>query len=261
MNQYVIKSGDNLWNIVKTNYKDHAKTNADILNIVNKLAEVNELDDPNLIYAGETLNLPSYDSIFDTAAVQTDTADTDDETDVQRDLYAELFDWTKASYDDVTNGEDPDMYDFVESDIPYTNEEFTEPWMEGAANLAESNIEASDTVDDNGAINYQEFINQEVGNYEETFGESPFQLDDNGEIIDMLQDNFGALDLDKSSEIEKDELSAYYAAMDTMDSTDGTADGKLQFAAFSNTDLTSEEFQSRYQAAGELFGADFSDEE
>ena len=49
----------------KTQY--NTKNSSEIAQIVNKLAKVNNISNPNLIYAGNTLELPDTDSIFGTA--------------------------------------------------------------------------------------------------------------------------------------------------------------------------------------------------
>lgn len=52
---YTVKSGDTLWNIVKNYYGYN--NNADIANKVNEIVEINDLENPNLIYVGEYITL------------------------------------------------------------------------------------------------------------------------------------------------------------------------------------------------------------
>ncbi len=52
---YSVKSGDNLWNIVKRQF--NLTNNADIANTVNKVAKANNIQNQNLIFAGQTINL------------------------------------------------------------------------------------------------------------------------------------------------------------------------------------------------------------
>ena len=52
---YTVKSGDTLWNIVKNYYGYN--NNADIANKINEIVEINDLENPNLIYVGEYITL------------------------------------------------------------------------------------------------------------------------------------------------------------------------------------------------------------
>lgn len=275
---YTINKGDCMWNIVKAQYGDNVKTNADILKAVNKLAEINNISDPNLIYAGNTLNIPSYDSIFgtETAASETKADDTaeplnkEEEKAVSSSMYEDFSNWIKDSYNKLTGNkrDELEMYDYVESDISKDDEAFEEPLIEGAKNLAQSNLEASDK-DQNGAMNYDEYLQQEASLYNELFPNDAYQFnDETGELMtkdyetgeyeidsyanQFMQDNFTALDMDESGSLEQDELAAYYMAMDASDSTKGYVDGKIQIGAMMNTDLTGKDFQTRLDNAGKL---------
>lgn len=58
---YSIKSGDTLWNICKNHYK--LTNNADIAKKVQEVAKANNIDKPDLIFAGDTLKLGSADTV------------------------------------------------------------------------------------------------------------------------------------------------------------------------------------------------------
>ena len=64
MNDYTIKSGDCLWDIAKRQYGNQLKNNDDIQKAVDKLAEANNIQDSDSIFAGNTITLPDYESIF-----------------------------------------------------------------------------------------------------------------------------------------------------------------------------------------------------
>ncbi len=280
--EYTINKGDCMWNIVKAQYGDNVKTNADILKAVNKLAEINNISDPNLIYAGNTLNIPSYDSIFgtETDASETKADDTaeplnkEEEKAVSTSMYEDFSNWIKDSYNKLTGNkrDELEMYDYVESDISKDDEAFEEPLIEGAKNLAQSNLEASDG-DKDGVLNYDEYLQQEASLYNELFPNDAYKFDDQtGELMtkdyetgeykidsyanQFMQDNFTALDVDKSGSLEQDELAAYYMAMDASDSTKGYVDGKIQIGAMMNTDLTGKDFQTRLDNASKLLEDD-----
>lgn len=52
---YTVKSGDSLWSIVKNYYGYNNDT--DIDNKVNEIVEINDLENPNLIFVGENITL------------------------------------------------------------------------------------------------------------------------------------------------------------------------------------------------------------
>ena len=55
MSSYTIKSGENLWNIVKSQYK--LSNNTEIANKVNEIAKANNIKNANMIFAGQKINL------------------------------------------------------------------------------------------------------------------------------------------------------------------------------------------------------------
>ena len=61
MGNYEIKSGDCLWNIIKNHFKN-TLSDSEIGKKVKELAKANNISNPNLIYAGEELDLSCFDS-------------------------------------------------------------------------------------------------------------------------------------------------------------------------------------------------------
>ena len=61
MGNYEIKSGDCLWNIIKTHF-NNTLSNSEISKKVKELAKANNISNPDLIYAGEELDLSCFDS-------------------------------------------------------------------------------------------------------------------------------------------------------------------------------------------------------
>lgn len=59
---YDIKSGDNLWSIAKEAYAQshpgQTPNNIQLINMVNEIAEHNHIDNPNMIYSGQTIHIP-----------------------------------------------------------------------------------------------------------------------------------------------------------------------------------------------------------
>ncbi|MFA0809428.1 LysM peptidoglycan-binding domain-containing protein [Microbulbifer epialgicus] len=60
---YEVKEGDTLWNIAKDAFiqgnPNAMPTDTQIINMVNEIAEHNEISNPNMIYSGKTLHIPS----------------------------------------------------------------------------------------------------------------------------------------------------------------------------------------------------------
>ncbi|MDO5436783.1 MAG: LysM domain-containing protein [bacterium] len=254
MQNYTINSGDNLWKIAKAQYGDKISTNKEIKQVVDKLVDVNKIKNPNLIYAGAGLELPSYESIFGIEEVEIQENDGPS--------YDDLNKWIEDGYNKLTEGKgsEIEMYDYVQTDVSYKDAAFKEPWMEGVQNIAKSNMKASD-ADKDGSINYGEYVEQEVSQYNEMFPDDAFEYDketgeitNNDDMNEFMKANFAALDYDGSGKIEQSELTAYYAAIDASDSSDGSVDGKIQFGTVVNTDLTGEIFQTRFKGAMKLFG-------
>lgn len=273
---YTINKGDCMWNIVKAQYGDDVKTNADILRAVNRLAEINNIEDPNLIYTGNTLYIPSYSSIFtenptdEAEEASLEPENKDEEKAASTSMYEDFSNWIKDGYDKLTGNkrDELEMYDYVNSDISKDDEAFEEPLVEGARGLAQSNLETSD-IDQSGDMNYDEYLQQEASLYNELFPNDAYQFnDETGELMtkdyetgeyeidsyanQFMQENFAALDMDESGSLNEDELAAYYMAMDASDSTKGYVDGKIQIGAMINTDLTGKDFQTRLTNAGKL---------
>lgn len=59
---YDVKAGDSLWNIAKDAYMQahpgEAPNNIQLINMVNEIAQHNDISNPNLIYAGKTIHIP-----------------------------------------------------------------------------------------------------------------------------------------------------------------------------------------------------------
>ena len=53
--EYIVQSGDNLWNIVKDFY--NLSDNSAIATKVNEIATYNNIENPSIIYAGQILKM------------------------------------------------------------------------------------------------------------------------------------------------------------------------------------------------------------
>lgn len=101
---YTIQKGDCLWNIAKNHYKKDGEnaTNAEIAKIVDKMVELNDIKNPDLIFANDELKMPEYDG-FD---VQIEDEELDEEDDKK--------DGKKADED---GEKDSAVKDFINADV------------------------------------------------------------------------------------------------------------------------------------------------
>ena len=266
MSNYTIVSGDCLSQIVYNQYGKHINSYADAVKIMNVVAKDNNISDINLIYAGDTLNLRSYESLFDIPKKEEESAvfeEKENEEEVKNTKFSKFNNWLKGAASAVQeNSKKPATtplkikdFKFVDTNVSYQDQAFIEPWIEGVTDLAESNIKVSDT-DKDGAISYKEYVNQEISNYNETYSDLNFEINpDTGEVLNdtigmnqYMQSGFNVIDMNKNSKIDCSELSSYYGALDILDSDTGTADGKINFNSVSSTDVTDNKFIKKIQA-------------
>lgn len=79
MSNYTIKSGDNLWNIIKSQLK--LNNNTEIANKVKEVAKANGISNPNLIFAGKKIELGgAMDTLEKTTPAETPVPTTETKT-------------------------------------------------------------------------------------------------------------------------------------------------------------------------------------
>lgn len=190
---YTVKSGDNLWNIVKNNYKapdGGTLSNNQIQKIVNKITANNSnITNANMIFAGENIILPPVD-MFET---ETEYEDTDSK-------YAQLNQWFNGNHKNAFN------FNAANSSSPISN---------GAKELAEAQMKQFDT-DENGTIDFDEF----------TAGYGLVDADD--ETKKQLENIFNFIDVNNENGIQRKELTGLYKIMDDYKG----ADGKITYDTF-----------------------------
>ena len=264
MSNYSIVSGDCLYSIVSQKYG--LKSEEDIQKAIKSVVKENKIKNPDLIYAGDTLKLPEYESIFGTTqensqpktTVSSSEPANDSDSDVPED---DFNNWIKTGYaklnaDDEYEVED---YDMVDTDISYKDPAFLDPWKEGVSKMAQNELDLYD-ADEDGGIGFQEFSDKEVSQYYDLVGSDEWLNDEkNGtgfysqETRSELIANFMAMDANGDQKLDKDELSAMYAALDGYDSSDGSVDGKIQFASTLNASPSDSKFQKLFAGALKLF--------
>ena len=240
MNDYTIKSGDCLWDIAKRQYGNQLKNNDDIQKAVDKLAEANNIQDSDSIFAGNTITLPDYESIFgnnigkDSSSGSMDTEDMPLAVAADENLYEKFNNWsTQASKDLYNAGLTQDaskqraQYDEIEGRIFDFNKPDSEnPKDYGVLELAEGQMTKYDSSKD-GYIDLNEYIE---GNAAEANSKSTdYTLDIDDETRQTLENSFNFFDFNHDNKLEINELKAYY---NLVDSSDGKADGKFDYKQY-----------------------------
>ena len=264
MSNYSVASGDCLYSIVSKQYG--LKSEKDIQKAIKSIVKENKIKNPDLIYAGDTLKLPKYESIFGGASEnnQTTTSSSSDpsgDDDIKED---DFNNWVKTGYAKLNADDEYDVedFDFVDTDISYKDSKFIEPWKEGVTGLAQNELDLYDK-DEDGGIGFQEFSDKEVMQYYDLVGNDEMLKDEkNGtgfysqDMRNELIANFMAMDANQDQKLDKDELSAMYAALDGYDSSDGSVDGKIQFASTLNAKASDDRFQKLFKGALKIFNQD-----
>lgn len=237
---YTVTNGDNLWKIVRNEYKD-VNTNGEIQTLVNEIAKSNNITNPNLIHVGDELTLPSYGSIFDTDKAsdkKETTANTTNKTaEAGTSIYDEYIDWQEESINDVVEGKTPSDFKFGSS----------KNWKSKVTELAKANFDAFD-LDKDGAITKNEYLSGTKTNYNKLYKNVGQTY--NKEKNTFYTKQFDALDADGDGKLSQNELSAYYGALDTKD---GSKDGKIKLDSVTGADFTKDDYKSAFDKNISIF--------
>ncbi len=98
---YTIQKGDCLWKIAQNHYKTEngeKVSNAEIAKIVDKMVELNDIKNPDLIFADDELKMPEYDG-FEVQIEDEDLDEDDDEKDNTK--KATVEDFTKKDITEI----------------------------------------------------------------------------------------------------------------------------------------------------------------
>ncbi len=309
---YSIKSGDCLWNIVKNNYrtKDGKElNNTQIANTVNSIAKTNNIENPNLIFAGDTLNLEAYDT-FTLQSKDVDDPDDDPDADPNAGAeptskgekgsknseppentgdsgnsnavtvkystdspYTEYGQWAKDIMDNAKTAGDTaymqakekgfsekkssvkysEAYNAAMENLPLFSVlkegEKIEDYIESLSayeRIAQQQLEAADTVDNDSTISLKEFL-LEATNSEEELHFDENELDafvsiynsnpdivkymNNGESLLQIANSHNFFDLNGDGVLDIDEIKEYYYI---LDASDNEVDGKIEFGSYAH---------------------------
>ena len=153
MSNYTIVSGDCLSQIVYNQYGKHINSYADAVKIMNVVAKDNNISDINLIYAGDTLNLRSYESLFDIPKKEEESAvfeEKENEEEVKNTKFSKFNNWLKGAASAVQeNSKKPVTtplkikdFKFVDTNVSYQDQAFIEPWIEAQARFPVAKLNA-----------------------------------------------------------------------------------------------------------------------
>lgn len=266
MADYSIKSGDCLWNIVKSNYD--VKSNKEINEIIDLISKENELENPGLIYAGSNLVLPETDSFIRTTQ---DTEDVQDETQdaTEKTKADELQEWN--SYDNAikySNGEEIEEFQMFDalgenmSDKEYfaALQSFSQSFIDkydsnddGLMDETEFEMMATDEL---GVEEYAKQITQKEVDFMKSMNGNQFEIPEDlinesiTQTAQMLPEQnktlFAAMQFDDdATTISSSEFAAQFLYADMNEN--GNVDGKINFLNYNTfTDLSKEDREYNY---------------
>ncbi len=246
MGNYTIQRGDTLSEIVAKKY--NLKKWSEIKAAYTKIAEINKISNPNLIFAGASLNLPtSINSVFEAKKPENETKDsaeiiTDETPKItvsgeENPKTSPFNDWCNECADsiaDINEKGDPvyskDVKPFDMAGEEFTNavkaknfEKVGEIYKQNALKTAKEDIALTDTDGDR-AISPEEQVERDKSETEKKYG--PFDSDflDKMQTISLRTNLF--MDLDKNRKVDEKEYAAFLYAMDS-NNYKKTANGKI----------------------------------
>lgn len=261
---YQIKSGDTLSGIVMQKYG--VKGN-DVQKYYTEIARLNGIDDPNLIFAGNNINLP--DNLFETNNTQNDN--TGLEVESSEKYSAEAFnnwldtnnskldallepqnDFTK-DISSMTPEELDREYNLIQGQLDEMQQiqdevnasEFTmfehpdllredgttnvNLYLEGGAKFAQSLYDNWEQDGEEG-IDYDEYVESEKARLKDGEEMTP-------EAEEIAKTAFTMMDLNNDGVIDKDEIQCTFS---TIDMADNNPDGKINFGTYGDAILASD---------------------
>lgn len=287
MADYTIQRGDCLWSIAKRQYGNELKSNSDIQKAVNKLAEINNIKNPNLIYTGNTLQLPDSVSIFSAKADENGLLDTSNIKDEPREniltetpagneptgtvldlskfvngqqeevlaenLYEKFNKWTQQASDDfLKNGlnKDPEGLRAGYDEIEGRTFDFNKTESENPRQDGVLELAEGQMASyDKSKDGYIDLDEYMAGNLEEANSQySDYELTLDPETYQGLKNSFEFFDFNHDNKLESDELKAYYNLLDTSDGTQDGVFGYKEYLQWGNIASNEGDVRDEYKA-------------
>lgn len=246
---YKIKSGDTLSQIVKDKY---GVTGNDIKKYYTEIAKINNIENPNLIYSGDTINLP--DNIFQTEKTTSTADDFNNWLDTNNNKLDKIAEEnsgnaTRYSDEDILNMSAEELANAqqtISNSIKSINEQLEE------VNSSEFTMfETKGMMKDGGTIDSKMYVeagakfaqsiydnwekDSEDGiDYEEYFEAEKARMGDmeiTSEVEKLTQKAFEMMDIDNDGLIDASEIQAIFS---TIDMADNNPDGKFNFETYGN---------------------------
>ena len=286
MADYIIQSGDNLWNIAKNQLG--LTSNADIQNAVNEIASSNDIKDANKIYAGQSINISIFEEdeteakqADDKPAVEETEEKTDEKTDSAEglnDTFDEFENWqskhvdamlecsTMEEYEEAALGIGKE-YDFMEGQDVADEQAYNAQTLK----LAQGHVEAYDK-DGSGGLEFTEYLDSETLDEFDRY----VQMVKNGEldkneaietittavaaaatVYNIIDQKMG----DGNDKVSDFELQQYYQYVDSFDNEERAKDGKINIDATTNyplylaqqVEISDEALEKAFNYASSLF--------
>ena len=265
MADYSIKSGDCLWNIVKSNY--NVSSSGEIRKLVNQIAEENNIKNPDRIYAGSSLVLPETDSFIRTTqeTVGSQVVGEEKQEEIQpvaeKTKADELQEWN--SYDNaIKASEGENIEEFEMFDAKGQNMS-TEEYFKALAGFSQSVVDKYDVSGD-GKMDEQEFgymmtDGLEIEEYStQTAAKEAAYLNSLGyeaneaemasglvaSLPGLIKTIFAGFQMDDDNKtIGANELASQFLAADL--DANGNVDGKLDFGVYNS--YAADPFSATYQ--------------
>ena len=277
MTVHNIVSGDTLWGIVKKNY--NLTNNTDIANMVNKVAKVNGISNPDKIYAGKTIQLVDVQEKNEDTFVRTTNDEStsqggavknvsnpmsskDDKTQVtakeennnntevsptvQKAIDEKLASKDLKSYEDINKAENTTVNLFAQN---ATDEE-----KEKAYTDFSNGILKSYNADGDGTVTVEEFAQKEYADNikasELTVDAFGGEVSEQNKLASQRLGNIFAqnLDINQNGKIDTEEMNFFNKTADAMDGQqDGqisTAYEKVLFSSIIGTNVDNKELQA-----------------
>lgn len=232
MSEYTVKSGDNLWNICKKQFK--LSSNAEIAKKVNEVAKNNGISNPNLIFAGKSLKIgDAMDTIEKTPA---------ENNPVKENEPKELTKPQKAADERIANNDlktYEDLNKLAHSSVSLFSEDIktNEQKKQAYTQYSERLLKEYYDIDKDGKVTQEEFAQVESKGSEKALKiqQEALKLEDSeaDDVIAQRSANLFAKNLDMNTDgiISTEELAFFNK---NADEVDGKADGVIKNAGESS---------------------------